>query len=302
MILPGNGRNNLWFGTEEWMQWIRTPNRGATMDVNSWQAEGTYLSGGGWSRQSADGHMVYVFEWPDSSTREFAQLLRDYRRGTYGRGPLYLIDPLIYDTNILPSRWADPSISVRGGVSLVYGVRPDAVPNSGWETHRLPVTAAYYDLTNIGSGYRGARDSLFIPIPEGYTLYLGCFYEASGTGVVEAYPVDASGNVGSPTTLTGVSTSATNIVPDTFSGGRGVRLQIGTSSSGAGSVTLKGAVARLHRTGKTPPVAFTSGPWIGGMGNSGVQFSGEPTYSPNSGINGGQISVSASFREVGDWR
>lgn len=43
------------------------------------------------------------------------------------------------------------------------------------------------------------------------------------------------------------------------------------------------------------------GPWIGGQGHSGCRFIGKPTYVNNTGVDGGQVSFAASFREVGLW-
>jgi hypothetical protein len=284
------------------MQFIRTPNRGAPMNTESWGTSGTYLNGGGFVRQSFGGHMNYVFEWPDSSSRQTAQLMRSYRRGTYGRGLIYFIDPLIYDLNILPARWADPSIACDNeGASMVYGLDPEAVATSGWETHTLPIKSAYYNLASTTEGYRDEADTLFVPIPTGYTLYLGAIHTTTGNGVIEAYPVDSNGNLGAASVLTKVAVDATNIVPDTFSGGRGVRIQLGKSASGAGTVTVAAMTGRLYRTGGSPPAAFTTGPWVGGAGHSGCRFDGEPTYVANTGLNGGTIGFAASFKEVGSW-
>ena len=57
--------------------------------------------------------------------------------------------------------------------------------------------------------------------------------------------------------------------------------------------------------GSMPPEAPGSAPlteWLGGQGNSGCRFVGSPTYIENTGVNGGQISYAASFKEVGDWQ
>lgn len=303
--MPGEGRRNLYFGTMEKMGWIPTPNRGASFAVNSWDASGTTLNGGGWSRQSADGHLVYTFEWPESSSPVVAQMMRDFRRGTYGSGLIYFLDPMAYTTNLMPLRWADPSIGARGGKSLVYDVDPELVPTSGHAANNLPVKSAYYDLADVIDGYRGDADTLFIPIPPGYTLYLGAFHSTSGNGVISAYEVDSNGNTdtGSAVPLTAVANNATNVVPDQFSGGKGIRIQVGKSSSGAGSVTLSGMIARMYPTGKTPPAMLTSDPWVGGQGHSGCQFDGEPTFVRNTGVGAqGTASYAASFKEVGDWR
>jgi len=301
-LIPGTDRDNFWFGTEEYMQWIRTPNRATPINTESWSSSGVFLNGGGYSQHSFGGHLVYIFEWPESSSRQLAQLMRDYRRGTYGRGLIYFIHPFDYDLNILSSRVADPSQACDDeGASLVYGLTPDAVPTSGWQANRLPVQSAYYDLGEIASGWRDDGSDVFIPIPAGYTLYLGAVHSVTGSGAIRVRSVDSSGNLGTASSLSAVSASATDLCPDTFSGGRGVRIQLGKTSSGAATVTPTALVGRLYRTGDTPPSTFTAGPWSGGMGNSGCRFEGEPTFVPNSGMDGGQIGFAASFREVGSW-
>lgn len=64
------------------------------------------------------------------------------------------------------------------------------------------------------------------------------------------------------------------------------------------TVDLYGLTARV-----TPTTANqTLTEWLGGQGNSGCRFVGSPTYIENTGVNGGQISYAASFKEVGDWQ
>lgn len=297
-----SNRKKLWFGTIVNSRWVTTPNQGANMTPTGWSSGGTFLGGGAYERHSWGTHMEYVFEWPDSSSREAAQLMRSYRSGTFGRGLIYFVDPLIYDTNILPARWGDPSIAILDeGAPMVYGSYPEGVITSGGEANDLPVTSAYYNLDNVSEGYRTDQETLFIPIPEGYTLYLGAIFQATGTGGVFVTEVDSAGNNGSTTALTPVATDATDLVPETFSGGAGVRLWAGKSSAGASSVTITAMTARLYQTGETPPASFSSGPWIGGMGHSGCKFKGVPTYIANSGVEGGRIGYAATFVEVGDW-
>ena len=105
--------------------------------------------------------------------------------------------------------------------------------------------------------------------------------------------------------------------------GEGVWLWVGKTSSGAASVTITSMMARLVKTsdldtgvvygdgfygqfayGGALPYRVTKlfkGPWQPGMGHSGCRFIGKPTYIANTGVNGGQVSYSASFREVGMW-
>lgn len=290
--------NRMWFGTSERMRWIPAPKSPAEVPSHGWNTGATYLNGGGHEVHSWGSHKQFVYEWSESSSLEAAQVLKSYRDGSYGRGLLYFIDPLTYDKNVLPARWADPSMTVdlEGG-SLVGGVEPTAVPTSGGSMNDLPVSSAYYDLSDIEPGFRGERESVFIPIPQGYTLHLGAFYTATGSGGVFVSPV-AGGGAGTPVKLTAVANNATNIVPDSFSGVEGVRLWIGKSSAGAATTTVAGIVGRMAPTGS--PVTV-QGPWIGGMGHSGCKFVGVPTLTEYSAVDGGQVGYAATFKEVGDW-
>lgn len=315
-------RKALWFGTIDYPQWISTPLTGADMSSQSWSASGTLLSGGGYAVNSWGSHKTYTFEWPKSSSREAAMMMQAYRNGTYGRGLIYFLDPMNYNLNILPARVADPSMALNNeGASLVYGLDPVSVSTSGWQTNLLPVNAAQYTLTDIAAGWRGVEDATYIPIPPGFTLYLGAFYSATGTGGIFASPQNTNGTIGSPQLLTAKSPTASEIVTDSFSGVPGVWLWLGKTASGVSTVTVQAMIARLIPTtnitgspyvatnGEGPYSAaisttlpmLKSGPWISGMGHSGVRFTGNPTYVVNNGVNGGQVSYSASFIEVGSW-
>lgn len=295
--------NRMWFGAMPGrMRWVPAPKSPAEASSQAWNAGDTYLNGGGFERHSWGSHKRYIYEWPESSSREAAQIMKSYRDGSFGKGLIYFIDPLTYDTNILPAQWADPSMTtdLEGGI-LVEGVEPTSVPTSGGALNDLPVNSAFFDLNDAPSGYRGDRESLFVPIPEGYTLYLGAFYQATGSGTVSVAPVDSNGNTGTSSQLPATGNLDTSIFSGSYSGGAGVRIWVGKTSGGAASVTLTGMVARIYETGKTPPTKFLSGPWVGGMGHSGCRFVGVPTLMEHSAVNDGQVSYAASFKEVGMW-
>lgn len=298
-------RNNFWFGTEHRMEFLPTPNRGADVSPEGWGDGGTLLNGGGYQLNSFGSHKNYIFEWPQSSSREVAQLMKSYADGTYGRGLIYFVDPLIYDTNIFPAQWADPSMGLGyEGASLVYGVDPTPLPTSNWQANNIPVQSAYYDLGGISPGWRGKEEAVFLPIPRGFTLNIGAIYSGSGSGGVFYRPQSSNTSLGAISPVTpssaGASLIHTESIPFSASNA-GVWVWVGKASSGASSVTLSALTARLTPSTSTNPTSKLGGPWIGGQGNSGVRFVGKPTYMNNTGVGGGQVGFAASFREVGSW-
>lgn len=295
-----SNRDNFWFGTVERPRWIRTPNTGADMSPSDWNTSGEYLSGGAFAFHSWGSHKRYVFEWPASSSREMASLMKAYRDGAYGRGLIYFVDPLIYDQNVLPSQWAYPGVALDEEWSHVGGIYPEYVSTPTGDTNTLPISSVGYDLTSVTAGFRGAYDAVFIPQPEGYVLDLGAFYSATLTGGVYYSPVLSSGSIGAAVQLTALGGTAGNITPDTTASGlKGVYLWVGKTASDSSSVTITAMIARLRKSSATPK---TSGPWVQGMGHSGCRFAGPPTYVANTGVEGGRIGFAATFVEVGDWQ
>lgn len=286
------------------MGWFSAPNSGADSSPTGWSADGTLLNGGGWALNSWDSHKRYTYEWPPSSSPETAQVMKSYRDGTYGRGLLYFIEPAVYKTNVLPARWASPQMAVGDEAPpLVPNTTPTGIVTSGAALMGLPVTSAQYDLSTDPpqTGATTLPDpgrSVFIPIPEGYTLHLGAYYSATGSAGVFAIPVDENGNGGTRVQLTPQANNSTSLVTESFTGGRGVRLFLARTGGAASTLTLAAMIGRLVKIGKPVP---NSGPWIGGQGHSGCRFSGTPSYVTNSGVEGGRIGFAASFIEVGSW-
>lgn len=310
-VLAREGRNNLWFGTVDRMQWFPTPNRGADVSAVGWEAGGELLNGGAYQLNSISSARNFSFEWPSSSSREAAQLMKSYAEGSYGRGLIYFVDPLTYSTNLFPAHWADPSMTAGfEAPSLVPGVEPTSVVASGGDAMNLPVRSAVYNLAETGPTDPNSLDdsnSVFIPIPEGFALYMGAVYQVSGEGSVYFSKVARGGAVGTPTVIPasppeggafGLMTAAALTQP----GEIGVRVWVGRTSSAPGVLTLNGMVARLSPLANlSQPESYVSDPWIGGQGHSGCRFAGKPTYINYSGTNGGQVGFAATFREVGSW-
>lgn len=299
----------MWFGTEQFMQWIETPLSGATSNPESWRTGATYLNGGGFVTHAWNSHKTYDYSWRNSSARQAAQTMKSYRDGTYGRGLIYFVDPLTYDTNVLPARWADPSMALEyEGPSHVSGEDPVLVPATGFQRNHYPVQQVRYDLTRVPSGFR-EEDSVFIPVPEDHGILFGAVYSSTGSGGVFVAPTFSGGVVGAPFQLPPQDPAAENVMSPipAYVGGlvSGVRLYFGKSDEGVASVTVGALSARIVTPGEmSAPALLTQrlrGPWVGGQGHSGCRFDGEPTYIEYNGVNGGQVGYSARFREVGSW-
>lgn len=289
----------MWFGTQDRAGWIETPQTGADVGAVAWGENGTLINGGGFAFNSFNSHKRYVFEWRSTSTREAAQEMMSYFSGTYGRGKLYFQDPLTYTTNVLPARWADPSITCDyEGASLVPGIDPERVKASSDPVLKLPVFSARYTLPAKGTRRKG---HLFVPIPDGFKLIVGAFYSSSAPNAgVYVTPVGIGGNLGATDSLVPAAT-ASSLFPGSFSkqpGDAGVALWIGRPDSTTGStVTVNAIHARLVPL-DAPNGSFVGESfWIGGQGNEGVRFMGPPTYVNNNGRDGGQVQFAASFTE-----
>lgn len=323
-----NNRDSFWFGTEQRMKWFRGPLKGGESNSEAWLSSGVLLNGGGWSFGSRGSHKNYRFEWGTATPIKYAQEMKSYFDGSYGRGLIYFIDPLIYEKNILPARWADPGMALdyEGG-RLVYGVEPTPVTTTNVYPNDIPRVGARYDLTLINPGFRGKGEALFVPIPQGYTLGLGAIFGTTGSGGIFVTPMYPDGTMGSAQPLTNTGSTSSQVINATFSDSfSGVWLWVGKSSTGAASVTAHAMTARLMANsrfivsgpgygltpyGQTPyggstvaqsnPSGWRNGPWIGGMGHSGCRFEGPPTFAGTGPLGGGQAGFAAGFREVGSW-
>lgn len=288
-----NNPSRMWFGTEQKMVWIETPQTGADVSSLGMNAEETLLGGGGYARNSWDSHKVFQFSWGDSATLGMVSLLQAYRNGSYGRGFLYFHDPMHYATNLLPKRWADPSMAVNTEAEpLIPDVWPTALPVVA-TSNNYPINAAVY---SVPAGYSSQTNDteLFIPIPDGMSLLLGAVYSGSGSVYVRT-----SGGVAD---IPALAASDARVVNARIAGVPWAR--IGIRNTGAtGSLAITGMTARLADGVPDLPLAGTvaMGPWFSGEGHSGCRFVGNPVVINYNGVDGGQVGLSATFKEVGAW-
>lgn len=291
MDLYDNARvERMWFGTQDRMTWIETPQTGADVSSIGQSSNSVLQNGGGFLRNSWDSHKVYQFSWGVGASQRMVSLLQAYRNGSYGRGLIYFHDPMYYSTNILPKRWADPSMAINNEAeSLIRDMPPTGVPQV--ETaNGYPALGASYVIPGRYSA-ETAGTELFIPIPPGHTLVFGSAH--SGTG--QLYYRTPAGLF----TATGMSPSAPQVTNITLSGIPWVRIGLRNPAAAATAITLYGMTARIAQG--TPQSDLRLGPWFSGEGHSGCRFQGNPTVINYNGVNGGQIGLSAILQEVGAW-
>lgn len=281
-------KGKMWFGTFHHAEFIDCPTVGSDFSPSAWGSGGGYLSGGGYEVGSPDAHKVSSLSWSAASSIPAAARLQAYRDGAYSVDPgdlFYFHDPLSYAVNILPKRWAQPSLMVRTKRPWAVG----EVPGPG--VRGLPLTGAHIvagstDPTAPGPGV------LWIPIPPGMTLDIAVNQVGSLGNGVFTRTISTSGALGGASSFSGDSRKG-------FTGFnyRGILLYF------KGEFDVFGIRATLSGLGTALPSDFQgiSWKWHSGMGHSGSRFTGPPTYVPTNGVAGGMASFSATFREVGDW-
>lgn len=287
-----NNPEFTWFGTEEKMGWIITPNTGA--DVSSAGNNSTVVlqNGGAASRQSWDSAKRFQFSWGETANHLMVSLLQAYRNGSYGRGLIWFHDPMHYETNLLPKRWADPSMAVnQEGEPLLPDTFPSSTPVTATENN-YPVRSADYTLPASFSSETAGLEQ-FIPIPQGMSLVVGASYTGTGQVYLRGPGVDV---VLPQLPLNGpVATTVVN--------GPWVRLGLRNPTAAPVQISLVGLTARLSAPAESGgnPGATGAGPWYSGEGHSGCRFDGDPTIINYNGVDGGQMGLSANFVEVGAW-
>ena len=320
--------DQIWFGTRENMRWIQAPLSGMDSSPQARSASETLLDGTGYVRKSLGSHKVYEMGWSDSETPAFAQVIQAYASGIYGRGRIYFQDPHAFGVNVLPAVWSAPGMAYNGEAR---GILPELVckatptpPNR----YDLPTLSAIYDMparTNYGEANFSWRNAVFVPIPEGHTMFIGAMYQSTDANTrLAVSPVGATGmpDFSREIFLNRLSVDAPNTTPTRIDGGQfsGVaiyprngtvasRIQITSilarmvNAAVAQEYTVTGYGDLPYGEGLYGGEAwdfdgFLSQPWRLGMGNAGCKFDGQPTLVEYNGIGEGQVGLSCTLREV----
>jgi hypothetical protein len=269
---------------------LSSPNINVPSSKSGYYSVSNFLNGGASMRQSVAAHKQYTFTW-NGLTRDEARVVTDFADGVYGRGEVYIHDPITADKNVLPQWWATPSQGAFDGLPLNAGVRGTlrtTPPNS----LGFPAESIEYVVTT------GVTRNVWVPIPPGYVAWVGAYGEAVGgsTATVRAIPTAGPTNAtNGPTDLLQLLdvTDDTRFTNNYSSASwDGVRLGLG----GSGSVILTAIMVQVLPLGQTPE----PGGFISGQGNSGLRFVSQPSLTPYS-ASLDRVGVVAEMVETGGW-
>lgn len=279
----------MWMGPRGRERWVPAPATGGDWSAVGWNTKSSYLNGGASVRNSFSTRMEYNMVWNQNSRVELLPI-KDMYQGMYGTGLIYFTDPMAADLNVLNAGWANPSLACDDGIPLIGDVRPEKIPQPG-ALYGYPANAASYTLVGTGR-------SFYVPIPPGYTAWVGIHGSANGTGGLAVTPFTRAGSAGTNVYPTLLSNSTPERVNTSFDGDTYGGIELSLRKSGtATTMILYGMVVQVLPTGQEP----TSGDFISGQGNSGCRFESAPSTTAYSAVLD-KIGMSAKLVEVGDWQ
>lgn len=279
--------NTMFIGTRERMLEVKCPNVTMPSGKNGWSTELNFLNGGASIRRSTAASKKYEMTWA-VMTRDEARVILDLADRLHGLGEIYWLDPFVADKNMLPQYWASPMQGLYDGLPLTGGERP--VAHVTPDSNGFPIESVEYDVTGLDTSR-----TVWIPIPPGYTAYVGVYGIAGTGGYVQARPSIGPTSYDTPHAMVPMSVSNParyNYTVSASDGYNGVELSMG----GTGTVILTGMIVQVLKDGHTP----TPGGFISGQGHSGCQFTAQPEYTPYSAAYD-MVGMVASFTETGAW-
>lgn len=290
-------RDGMFFGTKKVMDWVPNPQRNADRGTSSYSNENQFTNGAISIYRSVAAPRVYEFDWPLRSNADLRHLQAVYQ-GLYsvegfngGEDLVFFLDPFAMNTNVLPAYFAAPALCLYGAPNILG-------PGAGLPVYEYALGGYGYPVQQLETGQEGANwspstaQSLWIPVPDGYTFHFG----VHGTNQSSAYVgITPDGGTEVATTLLGVDTPVLTNYSYTPTGNSGVTLKLnGTTGL---SMKIAGMVAQVLPNGTAAP----TGMFIPGNGHSGCKFSGdllEVGYSTAFKVN---QYYSATLKEVGGW-
>jgi len=276
----------FYIGTRQKMLEVRAPSVNMPSSKQGWSSQLNFLNGGTRVRRSKAAAKQYTMTW-NSLDRDEARKILDLADGIYGNGNIYWHDPIAADRNVLPQWWASPMQGGYDGLPLNAGL-PGRLVATPANTLNLPVESIEYDVT------LGRTRSVWIPIPDGYTAWVGAYGQSGTGGRLTATPTTGPTSEGAQQTLALLAVSNNARFTKSYSSSSYDGLQL--SLAGSGTITLTGIMVQVIKTGINPG----PGMFISGQGNSGCSFVTQPAYTPYSSALD-QVGVVAELAETGGW-
>ena len=281
----------VWFGPRGWMRWIPAPAVSMPSTTEGYRRKMNFLGGGARVRKSSAKHREYVLTWNLKSRDEIRPIL-DMDSSMYGDAFVYFADPFAMDKNMLNQSFSMPYLSGIDGIILDGRTeRPQLIPTDA-NSYNYPAYSAIFNVPAPVAGQQIYQQ--YVPIPPGYTAWVGAHGTAGTGGVVQAIPaIGGATGVGAAVNLTLLpSTTATRFNYSLAStAAHGVIIRLG----GTGTITLSGIMVQVLPTGETP----ADGEFISGQGAMGLSFS-ELEYTPYSAALD-QVGLVARLTEDEPW-
>ena len=288
----------IYIGTRGAEKWFKGHAPGSASPSVGWSNTLADMNGGVFVSSSRGTHKEYALNWPTVTPEEsqFVQEMYYGLGGSVANELIYWLDPMA--KNALPSRWSAPAIAAAGDRPLYGLTRPTTVATAA-NTLGYPRRSAV--ISAIGPA--AARQTLYIPIPAGYTALIGVHGVADAVGILSVQPVKGRSSVGAAslvaTTAVTSTTRYTKTVAGTASVG-GIVLTLcpgetvgGTAASASG--TIASIEVEVLPTGEAP--AGTT--FVLGKGSGGCVMPNFPTVVPLMAVKGRQReSVAATLIEV----
>lgn len=272
--------NTWYFGTLQKMMVLRLPDTGMGRKWVGYSESLQFENGGADVYQpSAGAHLEYEIDYglyeakADSPLRGLDNYA-DYAAGLYGvPSVVYFADPMYYDINLFPPQWAAPGLMEAGWrkISATAGITYANTLATPWgHPYRCAVIDTFSTSTTL---LTPSNQSCVIPIPPGYTLWLGASGAATGAGVVRVENwLNGASSPASSSNLTLISANLSTRLNASVASTSANYVRVGVATSTvqtSGTVTLVSMMAQLWPTGVTPTL---TGNFQSGQGNNGCKF------------------------------
>lgn len=276
----------MYFGNRYYMQWIACPETGSEGQGRGFQVSGQYLNGGAFNRQTFNAAKTRTLSWA-LNARDVIRPVTDYVEGVYGEGAIYWLDPFDADKNMLAQSFATPALGAYDAIVLNGSkVRPQVVP-TGANAYGYPKESAVYQL--------GPNDTPFkhwIPVPAGYTAWVGIHGDASSTVGLTVRTKSSTTNVPVLPVSTSQRFNASFPITQEQDG-----VELSLESATNATLIVAGIMVQVLPTGQMPE----TGGFISGQGHAGMDFDGYPTLNRYSAALD-LVSLSARFVETEQWK